>query len=165
MSITTRTAHRKRLAAAVLAAALSTWLLGGCALSGLGGGLVRSVDVTRMFQSCETDPGQYRYYHSGWSSNPYAIVAIDRRYTLNDRLWTAFTPDARTLKKLMNTLYEDYNLTPFGAYLVGPNGKRIGLWYSCIRGAAVRVDDQTGTVDIITDKPYLSDDAVFFDRF
>ncbi len=165
MSITTRVSYRKHLPTAILTAVVSVFLLGGCALSGAAGGLVRDPDVTHLFESYKADPQQYRYYYSGWSNNPYAIVAIDRQYTLNDRLWTAFTPDGQTLKKLMNALYEDYNFMPSGAHLVDQNGRRIGLWYSCIRGAGVRVDPQTGIVDIITDKPYLSDDVSLFNRF
>ena len=146
------------------AAVLSVLLLAACAASGANGGLVRSADVTQQFRSYEPAP-QYRYYHSGWSNNPYAIVAIDARYSLRDRLWTAFTPDGDTLKKLLNALYEDYNLSPYGAYIVDARGNRIGLWYSAIRWAVVRVDEQARTVDIIPDTPYLRDESPFFSRF
>ncbi len=154
-----------RLATSMLfAAVLSVFTLGACAVSGANGRLLRSPDVTQQFRTYSAVPA-YRYYHSGWSNNPYAIVAIDPQYTLRDRLWTLFTPDSATLKKLMDALYEDYNLSPYGAYIVDQQGKRIGLWYSAIQWAVIRVDEETRTIDIIPDTPYLRDESRFFSRF
>ena len=164
MSVRMHTTGLKLLPAVASAVVLSVFLLGSCAASGTNGGLNRSPDVTRQFQSYSAVPA-YHYYHSGWSNNPYAIVAIDSQYTLKDRLWTRFTPDSETLKKLMDALYEDYNLYPYGAYIVDHRGRRVGLWYSAIQWAVVRVDEEARTIDIIPDTPYLRDGQRFFGRF
>jgi len=164
MSTRIHTTGLKQLPAVAGAVVLSVFLIGACAVSGTTGGLRRSSDVTRQFQTYSA-VSAYHYYHSGWSNNPYAIVAIDPQYTLKDRLWTRFTPDSETLKKLMDALYEDYNLSPYGAYIVDHRGRRIGLWYSAIQWAAVRVDEEARTIDIVPDTPYLRDEGRFFSRF
>jgi len=161
---TTPTTGFRSTTSMLCVAVLSIFALGSCAASGANGGLLRSPDVTHQFRTYGAVPA-YRYYHSGWSNNPYAIVAIDPQYTLKDRLWTPFTPDSATLKNLMDALYEDFNLSPYGAYIVDQQGKRIGLWYSAIQWAAIRVDEETHTIDIIPDTPYLRDDPRFFSRF
>jgi len=164
MSTRTHATGQKRLPALICVVALSVFILASCAVSGTNGGLRRSSEVTRQFETYSPVPA-YHYYHSGWSNNPYAIVAIDPQYTLIDRLWTPFTPDGATLKNLMNALYEDYNLYPYGAYIVDQRGNRIGLWYSAIQWAAIRVNEETHTIDIIPDTPYLRDGGHFFGRF
>lgn len=137
--------------------------LAACA-SGPHGGLQRSVEVTQRFQTY-TAVSDYRYYHSGWSNNPYVIVAINPEYTLKDRLWTPFTPSSKTLQELMNALYNYRNLAPYGAYIMDHRGQRVGFWYSAIQWATVKIDDQANTVDILPDTPYLRDERRFIGRF
>ena len=162
MLLTDHTTYRMPTLMAVCIFLLAGLFLGACA-SGPYGGLQRSTDVGQEFRTY-TAVSEYRYYHSGWSNNPYAIIAITPDYTLKDRLWTRFTPTGETLEKLMNALYDDHNLTPYGAYILDHRGNRIGIWYSAIQWAAVKVDDQTHTVDIIPDTPYLNDERRIIGR-
>lgn len=151
--------HKRRPPASLLVFILlfSGALLGSCSSMGLNGRLQRSPEVTEAFKAHKPLPN-YRYYHIGWENNPYAIIAVDRSYTLAGRLWTEFTPDSQELRKLTSALYNNYDYYPYGAYILDPAGKRVGVWYSAIQWANVRVNDETRTVEILPDTPYLRDE-------
>lgn len=158
--------HKKRPVAPLLVFFLlfSGAVLSSCAAMGPSGKLQRSRGITQAFENNKILIG-YRYYHSGWANNPYVIIGIDKSYSLSDRLWTEFTPSSQELNKLVAALYNNYDYAPYGAYILDHAGKRVGIWYSAILWAYVRVNDDTHTIEILPDTPYLRDDAHQLGRF
>jgi len=119
---------------------LATWilmisLLAGCASNhkarGNFGILKLSREVSRIFETFQVLP-QYKYYFSGSVTKPRAIMGIDRNYTLATGLWKEaadLTPEQ--LKKWVDQMLGFLPPTrTFGAYILGPNGQRVGIWYS-----------------------------------
>jgi hypothetical protein len=96
-----------------------------------GAGVVTSREATDIWHSYDIYPN-YNYYYSGPDSQPNYIIGIDDTYRLVSKLWKPvdLTPDM--LKNWLNFTRPrvGYSQSPWGAFIVGPNGERIGLWYS-----------------------------------
>ena len=127
--------HRKWTAIQMAAGILIIGLLAGCAANQQAretyGRLKPSSEVNQIFQKYQVLP-QYRYYITGSETKPQAIIGIDRNYTLVTRLWQA-VPDL-TSKQLKEWVDQMLGFGPqlytFGAYILGPNGQQVGIWYS-----------------------------------
>ena len=110
-------------------------LLAGCAANQPAqetyGTLKPSDEVDQIFQKYQVLP-EYRYYISGSVTKPQAIIGIVRNYTLDTRLWQAVTDlTSEQLKKWVDQmLLFRPPLYTFGAYILGPNGEQVGIWYS-----------------------------------
>ena len=110
-------------------------LLAGCASNhkarGNFGILKPSLEVSRIFESYRVLP-QYKYYFSGSITKPRAIMGIDRNYTLATGLWKEaadLTPEQ--LKRWVDQMLGFLPPTrTFGAYILGPAGEQVGIWYS-----------------------------------
>lgn len=119
----------------LLAALIAFFLLAGCA-GGNYGKLDRDRDLDNMFLRYEVLP-DHRYYISGGYAAPNAIIAIHRDYELDNsgNLWV-WVPNVDTLqmRKWIDTIAPEQNYrysdAYFAAYILGPDGKRIGAWYS-----------------------------------
>jgi hypothetical protein len=104
----------------------------GCTTTGRkGSGVVTSREATDIWHSYEILPN-YHYYYSGPDSQPNYIIGIDDRYKLVTEFWKPvdLTPDM--LKNWFNYYRPrvGYSQSPYGAFITGPDGERIGLWYS-----------------------------------
>jgi hypothetical protein len=116
----------------------------------------RSPEVNRAFKNYEVWPG-YTYYHNGWENNPYAIVGIRAPYKLvsSQKLWKQIDADKTSIQRLVDALFEDYQLYPYGAYILAPNGEEIGVLYSSISNVSIKMTAEM-SVMIIFDTAYLS---------
>jgi hypothetical protein len=123
---------------------LMSSLLAGCAANqqarGNFGTLKPSREVDQIFQKHQVLP-EYKYYISGSVTKPQAIIGIDRNYTLDTRLWQAAENlTSEQLKKWVDQmLLFRPQLYTFGAYILGPNGERVGIWYSSYNHTTVAV--------------------------
>jgi hypothetical protein len=94
-------------------------------------GITASREATAIWHSYEILPN-YHYYYSGPDSQPNYIIGIDDRYKLVTEFWKPvdLTPDM--LKNWFNYYRPrvGYSQSPYGAFITGPDGERIGLWYS-----------------------------------
>jgi len=91
----------------------------------------------------------HNYYYFGRPGAPEAILAVQKSFNLISNLWTpvAFTPSMlNQWIYRMNFRYRGRR-TPTGFRIVGPNGERIGLWYSPWNWTTVIVHDDN-TVEI-----------------
>ncbi len=119
----------------LLAAILTLFLLIGCAAGGNYGKLDRDRDLDNMFLNYEVLP-DHRYYTSGGYDAPDAILAIHRDYELDNpgNLWVTIpTVDYAQMRKWIDTIAPEENYRAdgyFAAYILDPNGKRVGAWYS-----------------------------------
>ena len=119
----------------LLAAILTLFLLIGCAAGGNYGKLDRNRDLVNMFLNYEVLP-DHRYYTSGGYDAPDAILAIHKDYELNNsgNLWVPIpNVDYAQMRKWIDTIAPEENYRAggyFAAYILDPNGKRVGAWYS-----------------------------------
>jgi hypothetical protein len=104
-------------------------LLAGC--GGTYGRFVYDEAVDQVFEDLRVLP-DHHYYFSGPDSNPRAIIAIDKRYTLVSRLWKPVDMTAARLKSWVKNPARRGHYYPytFGRYLLDDGGERVGLWYS-----------------------------------
>lgn len=118
------------------------------------GKLQHDPSLTKTFQNYQVDEG-YTYYYLGRNNIPYAIAGIDPRYTLKSEFWQPIEPKTEQFKIMINWIWADYNYEPYGAYIIGPDGKKVGIFYSSIDRVAIYIDKADKTVSLIPDTPYL----------
>ena len=104
------------------------------------GSYKRSRDVAKMFESLQV-PNEYKYYYSGSNKNPDALMGLDRNYTLNNDLWKETDMDSSQLKKWIREInLVGSTSSTFGSFILDPNGKTIGVYYSKRDGGPVKME-------------------------
>ncbi len=98
---------------------------------------------------------EYNYYYSGRENMPYAIVGIDKQYSVPSKFWIRFDADSAKLKKMASGLYRDTKDRPYGSDILTPDGKKIGIWYSNIIYASVKIDAEKQSVTPLYVNPEL----------
>jgi hypothetical protein len=119
-------------------------LIGGCA-AGSRARLERSQQVYQDFMAGNVLPG-HRYYTTGPQSAPDAILGVSDKYTLKSERWTEREFSPQVLKELvgrMNTDFKSPVAGLLGAYVQGPEGQRIGVWYSGVGITTVELLSET----------------------
>ncbi len=122
------------------------------------GGLMRDRQVAQAFEVYQIYP-EHRYYYLHLENNPFAVIALHKRFTVSDKQWTEFDPQTEKLEKLVD-LVKQFPADPYiayGAYLKDSSGNQIGYWYSSIHLRTLRVDHESKRVTIYTDTPWLRD--------
>jgi hypothetical protein len=100
---------------------------------------------------------EFQYYYAGRSTIPYAIIGIDRSYTVLSRYWIPFEPDPAQLKKMSGQVYEESPSDPYGARILDTDGNMIGFWFSNIFRRTVQIDEQKRTAQILFINPEVDD--------
>jgi len=102
-----------------------------------------SSDVSRQFENGEIVSG-YRYYVSSPANKPLAIVAIRDDYHMQSEHWRKIEVDSASLKALVERIsyvlgseYKEDQKIPNGAVILGPDGEKVGMWYSVYDYSAV----------------------------
>jgi len=54
-------------------------------------------------------------------------------------------------------IWTDHNYESYGAYVMGPGGEKVGIFYSSIDRVVINIDKTQKTVSFIPDTPYLRD--------
>ncbi len=107
--------------------------LTGCAATEVkkSSGITASREATAIWHSYEILP-DYHYYYSGPDTQPNYIIGIDDRYKLMSEFWKPVDLTPEMLKNWFNYYRPrvGYSQDPYGAFIMGPSGERIGLWYS-----------------------------------
>ncbi len=101
----------------------------------------------------QTLPSDLQYYYCGRSGLPYAVIGIDDTYPFNDRVWFKI----ESMDEVYNKIYNLSDLNPHAhtmraADILDPAGNRIGVWFSYYHHTPVRIDPETGILDIFN--PY-----------
>ena len=118
------------------------------------GKLKRDPSLTKAFQNYQVDDG-YTFYYLGRDNRPYAIAGIDPRYTLKSEFWQPMEPKTEQFRIMIYWIWTEHNYEPYGAYIIGPDGNKVGVFYSSIDRVAVYIDKANQTVSLIPDTPYL----------
>jgi hypothetical protein len=116
----------------------------GCATGGKYGKTVRDRDLDNMFLRYEVLSG-HNYYTAGGYDKPDAILALHKDYELdNTKTYWRHIPnvDHAQMRKWIDTIAPEqnyrYSNAYFAAYLLDPEGKRIGAWYAVDPHATVK---------------------------
>ena len=116
------------------------------------GRFTKSAQVDLAFRKGDHQPG-YQYFYAGRDTMPYAIIGIDRSYTVPSRYWIAFDPEPERLRKMAGNMYGKNSYNPAGFQILDPDGKVIGVWYSSVNQYSVSVDQQRRTVEVLFRNP------------
>lgn len=111
---------------------LTALFFAGCAARPYGS-LDHTESVTQMFRTGDV-PGNYSYYIIGRSQLPYAIAGLAPEYRMESELWERVEPNTAEFAEKVASLWEPDVWYQYeggrGAWIRGPRGKKIGLWYS-----------------------------------
>jgi hypothetical protein len=110
----------------------ATLLLVGCTAGANRGSLQRDRDLDNQFLRYEVVE-DHNYYFSGGYDKPNAILGIHKDYELVSDLWQPVQISSAQLEKWIRFIApESYRGTGgyFAAYILNPEGKRVGFWYS-----------------------------------
>jgi len=121
---------------ALLAPFLMSFLLAGCASTGMYGTLDRDYELDNSFRNYEVLQ-DYNYYESGGYPAPNAILLIHKNYELDNssNLWKPVPDiDSKKMKYWLSAIHNERYLNKpsryYAAYILDPNGQRAGVWYS-----------------------------------
>ena len=115
----------------------------GCA-GGNYGKVVWDRDLNNTFESYQVLP-DHRYYVTGGYEAPAGIIAIHKDYQLDNgaNMWV-LVPNVGSgqMQRWVENLSDDvmfWNSPKFtAAYIIDPEGKRVGAWYSGQRNATIK---------------------------
>ena len=120
-------------------------LLALFACSGNYGKLRHSKEVGQAFRNYEMQD-DYKYYFSGRAARPSAIVGIDPAFELNSPFWTPIAPD--DFQRMVGILsVDDFGILS-GSYLMAPDDRVAGVWYSRTNLAAIKFEGNQVTIKI-----------------
>jgi hypothetical protein len=121
-------------------------LLCSCATSGNSyGKLQSSHDITQLFDNAQVLK-DHTYYYSGLQGVPDAIIGIHPNYSLRAKLWQQVDFSHKSLKTWTYRMRYVHLVRPQGSYILGPEGKRLGIWFSAQRQTSVRLDRENRLV-------------------
>ena len=129
------------------------FLLCSCA-SPNHGKLEASQEVTKMFDNNQI-LSDHSYYYSGMQAVPDAIVGIHSSYSLKSKTWQQVDFSSFMLGKAVDRMTYVYMVAPRGAWILGPDGNRIGVWYSGRHQTTVRVGEDNHVVVVPPPPPGL----------
>jgi hypothetical protein len=113
-------------------------MLFSCTTSNYGK-LQRSPEITKIFEDHQV-LAEHSYYYSGLQGVPDAIIGLHTNYTIKSKLWQPVDFDSQLLKTWTNRMAYVHLVTPRGAWILAPEGHRIGVWYSARHQTTVRVE-------------------------
>ena len=79
----------------------------------------------------------YQYYYSGRENKPSAIIGIDPAFQFSSKYWTAVEPSQFEI--IVGRMYPDYGYL-YGAYMMAPDGRKAGVWYSWVKTYTVKFE-------------------------
>ena len=116
------------------------------------GRLKRNPEVTKAFKTNQVE-NDYRYYYYGRSNQPHLIVGIDSDYHMESFMWREVDHRTDKFADMIYWIWTDilYAYNPeLGADILDPQGKKVGIWYSGIWWAAIRIHEDN-RIEIMPD--------------
>ena len=136
MLLNRRAVNKNWSRAPLLVAGILMILLFAACAGGNYGKIVRDRDLDNMFLSYQVLP-DHNYYTTGSYDNPSAILALKNNYELvnTGNLWVPVpNVNQAQMRKWIETIdpNENYRYTGnyFAAYILNPNGEKIGAWFA-----------------------------------
>jgi hypothetical protein len=116
--------------------------LSGCTMSNYGK-LKSNPEVKQSFETYQILPN-HKYYFRGVESRPSVIVGINENYELNLKLWVQIDPESENFRKIIDRVSLQgmgRAVEPWGFRILDPAGNDVGVWYSAISTAAVKINE------------------------
>ena len=128
-------------------------IISGCGSPNYGR-LQSSDEVTQMYKNNQI-LSDHQYYVSGFQRIPYGIVGIDNNYKLRSTRWKPIELNPTVLNQLAYRMDIVYSLEPRGAWILGPDGNRVGIWYSSKNQTMVKLEKDNYVVVLTPEPPDL----------
>ena len=112
------------------------------------GRLQRSTEVQTMFETGQL-PAEYNYHFFGNRNHPYAVMGLKADWTLRSKMWRKVELNTEEFKYMTKWVWEDLGYYKYGANIVDPEFEKIGIIYTSSWMAAVKVDKDTKTVEVM----------------
>jgi len=132
---------------------VGTMVLSACGTSN-NGRLQNSREANLIFENNQLLPN-HTYYYSGFQRIPYGIIGIDDTYTLRSSRWKPIELNPTLLNQLKYRMAHVYSLGPRGAWILDPEGNRMGIWYSSRRSTRIRIEKNNQIVVVTPEPPDL----------
>ena len=140
---------KRRFFTAVIFFAMILIALSGCAMSNYGK-LKSNPEVKQSFETYQILPN-HKYYFRGAKSRPTVIVGINENYELNLKLWVQIDPESEDFRIIIDRVSLQgmgTTVEPWGFNIIDHAGNYVGVWYSAIRAAAVKVNENRQIVNL-----------------
>ena len=136
----------------LVALLLLSFLAGGCATKAekqTWGKIVQAGEATQLVESATVLP-DHTYYFTGPEAAPDAIIAIDNRFTLQSKYWIKIDDVAEKLNDWNRYIDNAHSfesstvrlmLRYGGFWIMTPDSKQAGLWYSRHDNTVVQFPD------------------------
>ena len=125
-------------------------LIAGC--TGKYGQYRRDAEVQQAFETNQL-PREYQYFHYS-DSEPYVLLGLDTSYQMNSRMWREVQSDTEAFEEMIVFLWEDYGYYKFGADILNPEGKKVGIMYTAISETSIKFVGENEIV-VMPHTPYL----------
>jgi hypothetical protein len=112
------------------------------------GRLQRSTEVQMMFETGQL-PSEYNYHFFGSRNHPFAVMGLQPDWTLRSKMWRKVELSTEEFKYMTKWVWEDFGYYKYGANILDPEFVKIGIIYTSSWMAAVKVDKDTKTVEVI----------------
>jgi hypothetical protein len=120
----------------ILLAVLAVAAVTGCMAN--YGRLTYDQTVTQTFADGQA-LDDHRYFYSGRQNKPSAIIGIDPAFEfVESKYWTAIGPSQ--IPGVVGRLFPEYGFLS-GAYILAPDGRTAGVWYSWVKVFSAKFDD------------------------
>jgi hypothetical protein len=119
------------------------------------GKLKRDRDVNQTFQTYKV-LSTHKYYISGISNIPYAIIGIDKKYKLRPGMWREVQLTTPRLRSWVSKMDNIYGYPPYGSIILDDNGKQIGIWYSSKQWTTVIIEENNEIAILAPEPPGFS---------
>jgi hypothetical protein len=118
------------------------------------GTLQSSSEITKKFENNRI-LSDHLYYFSGLQGVPDAIIGVHPSYSLRSRNWQPVDFSSLTLKTWVFRMTAVPLTKPQGAWILDPDGNRIGIWFASQRHTVVRHEPNNRIVIVPPDPPDL----------
>jgi hypothetical protein len=116
------------------------------------GRLKRDPDVNKVFMLYKVLP-DHKYYTTGQSSIPHAIIGIQDNYKLRLGLWREIKLTKPLLRGWVSQMDNVYGYPPYGSAILDNNGNRIGIWYSSKQWTTVIIEENNEIAVLAPETP------------
>ena len=141
--------NKRRFFLAIVLFFLILMALSGCTMSNYGM-LKPNLEVKQSFETYQILPN-HKYYFRGVESRPSVIVGINENYELNLKLWVQIDPESEDFRIIIDRVSLQgmgTTVEPWGFNIIDEAGNYVGVWYSAIRAAAVKVNENRQIVNL-----------------
>ena len=108
----------------------------------------RSPDVQKMFETGQL-PSEYNYHFYGLRSHPHAVMGLEPGWTLRSKIWRKVELSTEEFRYMTKWVWEDLGYYKYGAEILDPEFEKIGIIYTSSFMAAVKVDKDSKTVEVM----------------